>query len=200
MTALNVQFATMITMICGGFYLGMALDTFRRLTANLRRPIWLIYTTEIGFWLMQTAVLFIMLFTANKGEIRFYIFVAGLLGFATYQVLGKKWYNHLLEVLIRIFVAIVQFISNVFRILIVTPIKGLFTILIAVLLFLIQAIVTIIQFLLKIIFLPFKWLFAILWHLMPKRARNFMHKCSGVYSTMKKSCSKVLKWIKFRRR
>ncbi|WLV24766.1 spore cortex biosynthesis protein YabQ [Aciduricibacillus chroicocephali] len=200
MTSLNVQFATMITMIGGGFYLGMALDTFRRLTINLRRPIWLLYTTEIGFWLLQTAILFIMLFTANKGEIRFYIFFAGLLGFAAYQVLGRKWYRQLLEILIRIFMAIVRFIANAVRILIVIPIKGLFAIIVAVLLFLIQAIVTVIRFLLIVIFLPIKWLFAILWRLMPKRARNFVHKWCKVYSTMKESCSKFLKWIKFRRR
>lgn len=200
MTSLNVQFVTMLMMVGGGFYLGMALETYRRLCLNWRRPAWLLFTTEILFWLIQTLVLFSMLFKANNGEIRLYIFVACLLGFAAYQVLGRKWYKAVLEVMIRVGLAIGRFIANSIRILIIAPIKGLFTILIAILLFLIQTIVSIIRLLLKIILFPIKGIFAIIWRLMPKSARNFVSKFGSVYSTMKESCSKFLKWIKLRRR
>lgn len=200
MISLNVQFMTMLTMILGGFYLGIALDTFRRFSKYWRRPVWLLYTMEVLFWLMQTVILFYLLFTANQGEIRMYIFAAALLGFAAYQALAKKIYKRLLEHLIQIISAIIRFIANVIRILIIVPIKGLITIVLAILLFLIQAILTILQFLLKILFLPFKWIFAIIWRLLPKSAKKFVHKCKGLYSTMKESCIKALKWIKLKRR
>jgi len=200
MNSLNVQFMTMLTMICGGFYLGMALDTFRRFSIYWRRPVWLLYTIEVLFWLIQTVILFYLLFTANQGEIRMYIFAAALLGFAAYQALAKKVYRQLLEYLIRIISAIIRVFVNIVRILIIVPIKGLITIVLAVLLFLIQAVLTIVGFILKIILLPFKWIFAIVWRLLPKSAKNFVHKYQGLYSTMKESCIKCLKWIKLKRR
>jgi len=200
MISLNVQFMTMLTMILGGFYLGIALDTFRRFSMYWRRPVWLLYTMEVLFWLMQTIILFYLLFTANQGEIRVYIYAATLLGFAAYQALAKKIYKRLLEHLIQIISAIIHFIANIIRILIIVPIKGLITIVLAILLFLIQAILTILQFLLKVLFLPFKWIFAIIWRLLPKSAKKFVHKCGRLYSTMRESCIKVLKWIKLKRR
>jgi len=200
MIALDIQFVTMLVMMLGGFYLGMALDTFRRFSPYWRRPLWLLFVMEAGFWLSQTAFLFYLLFRANHGELRVYIFVACLLGFAAYQALAKKLYKRILEHLIRAVAALIRFVRRVIEILLITPIKGLFTIVIAILLFLIQAVLTVLQFLLKVILLPFKWIFAIVWRLLPKSAKNFVHKIANLYSTIKARCIKCLKWFRFKRR
>src|SRR5699024_11891782 len=36
---------------------------------------------ELGFWFIQTAVLFYILFKVNEGELRIYVFLACLLGY-----------------------------------------------------------------------------------------------------------------------
>lgn len=200
MIPLNVQFATIISMIAGGFYLGMALETFRRFSHHWRRPAWLLFTMEIGFWLTQTAVLFYILFRANHGELRAYIFIAGLLGFAMYQALAKTLYRNLLELLIRIVQVLYRFIKRLVEILLIAPVKGILSILAAAVLFVIQLVISILHLAAKIIWLPARWILSIVWRLLPNRAKNFLHKFSRLYSTMKDRCSKLVRWIKDKRR
>src|SRR5699024_8882996 len=47
------------------------------------------YVMEICFWLTQTFLLFYVLFRINGGELRVYVFLACLLGFAMYQALAS---------------------------------------------------------------------------------------------------------------
>src|SRR5699024_5518630 len=69
---------TMLTMIAGGVYLGFAFETYRRLTRGLRKNWLFLYVLELGFWFIQTAVLFYILFKVNEGELRIYVFLACL--------------------------------------------------------------------------------------------------------------------------
>src|SRR5690625_5859173 len=73
---LNVQFLTMLFMVVSGFYLGIALETFRRFSPLWRhRPV-LVYIFEVSFWLIQTFIIFYVLYKVNAGELRVYIFLA----------------------------------------------------------------------------------------------------------------------------
>src|SRR5690625_1760968 len=82
---LDTQFLTMIFMVLGGLYLGIAKDTFRRFSPYWKNKRFINYAMEICFWLTQTFLLFYVLFRINGGELRFYVFLACLLGYAMFQ-------------------------------------------------------------------------------------------------------------------
>lgn len=109
---LSVQFTTMAVMVLSGIYLGLAQDTFRRISVHWKKRPIISYSFEIGFWLLQTLIVFYVLFLVNSGEIRFYIFLACLLGFSFYQALLKTIYRQMLERLISVFRAIYKFLNK----------------------------------------------------------------------------------------
>src|SRR5699024_11472846 len=112
---LNVQFLTMMSMVAGGFYLGIMLDTFRRLTRSWTSHFIVTTIVEVCFWLIQTFILFYILFLVNGDELRAYVFIACLLGFSAYQVVGKRWYMKLLERILSIDVAVYRFVTLLIR-------------------------------------------------------------------------------------
>ncbi|WP_099158888.1 spore cortex biosynthesis protein YabQ [Virgibacillus ndiopensis] len=197
---LSVQFMTMIAMVIAGFYLGMVQDTYRRFTKHWKGKLFLTYFMEISFWLSQTLILFYVLFRVNAGELRFYVFLACLLGFAAYQGLASNLYKRLLERVIKIVLMCYRFIKNLVQMIIIAPIKYVIQILITVILFIGHLLLTIFLFIVKLIYTPLKWIFMTIYRILPKNFQNFLHKLAGFYSTMKNICIKWLKYFKFKGR
>ncbi|GGJ57191.1 spore cortex biosynthesis protein YabQ [Virgibacillus salexigens] len=198
--SLSTQFLTMITMIAGGFYLGLIQDTFRRFSAYWKDRRIMTYLMEVCFWLTQTMLLFYILFRINGGELRFYIIAACLLGFTFYQAVAANIYKKLLEYLIHIAANIYRFIENVVQALIISPIKWVVKLVYAIVLWLIKIIGTILLFILTVIITPFKWFFQLIYRLLPEKIQLYIFKVAGFYSTMKNICIKVMKYVKFKRR
>src|SRR5699024_7249858 len=147
---LDGQFMTIITMVLGGFYLGTAHDTFRRLSIHWRQRTLLMYTLEISFWLIQTLVLFYLLFLVNNFALRFYLFLPVLLGYAAYQSMAATFFKRILEWMIYLVKAVWHFVSQDGQALAVTSGKWLVHVLAVFILFLLRMISTICLFLLKL--------------------------------------------------
>ncbi|MFC4558564.1 spore cortex biosynthesis protein YabQ [Virgibacillus kekensis] len=197
---LSVQFLTMISMVLGGFYLGLSLDTFRRFSVYWRKKKVLLYFMEISFWLTQTVLLYYLLFRVNSGELRFYVFIACLLGFSMYQVLASTIYQRLLEHLIRIGIGIYQFAKNTFLAIVVAPIIYIVKMLVAIIVFIASILWTIIRYIVTFIFVPVAWVFSALHRLLPKNIRNFLHTVAGFYSKMENIFKKWKKYLTIKRR
>ncbi|WP_164670631.1 spore cortex biosynthesis protein YabQ [Virgibacillus doumboii] len=197
---LSVQFLTMISMVLGGFYLGIIQDTHRRFSIHWKQNKFLTYFMEISFWLTQTMLLYYVLFQVNSGELRFYVFAANLLGFSIYQVFAANAYKRFLEHVIRVCLNVYQFIEKVVQRLIITPVKFLIQLLITTVLFLANLLMTVIRYVAKIIFTPISWLFQRLFRLLPKNIQNYLHKLAGFYSTIENIVKKWLKYFPFKRR
>lgn len=197
---LSVQFITMIAMVLSGFYLGIIRDTYMRFTPYWKKRIILTYFMEICFWLTQTVLLFYVLFRVNGGELRLYIFAACLLGFSIYQVFAANSYKKILEQIIRVLTATYRFIERIIRVLIIAPIVWIVKALLLLIVFLLQAVGTILLFVLKVLILPIKWVLQLVYYLLPKPIKNYLYKIAGFYSTMKNICIKWVKYIKFKRR
>lgn len=191
---LDVQFLTMVSMVLGGFYLGMALDTFRRFTPHWKNNRFLIYFLEIVFWLTQALILFYILYRVNYGELRVYIFVAVCLGFAMYQALAATMYRRLLDVMIRIVVNIYRFITKVIYYLLVMPIKWLITMSITIILLIVRLLINMLQFAIKLIWTPIKWILLGIYRLLPQKVKKIVHKMAGFYSIMKNT---LIRWTRF---
>lgn len=191
---------TMLAMVLGGFYLGMILDTFRRASPHWKNSVFLTYFMEISFWFSQTLLLFYILYRVNAGELRFYVFVACLLGFASYQALAATAYKRLLEHMIRIALSIYRFFAKAIHVLVVTPIVFVFTLIFSAVAYTIQVLFIVLLTIGKIIFAPFKWVSMLIYGLLPEIIKNYLHKIAGFYSTIENICKKWLKYIKFKRR
>ncbi|WP_085993732.1 spore cortex biosynthesis protein YabQ [Oceanobacillus senegalensis] len=193
---LSVQFLTMITMVGSGFYLGMALDTFRRFTPYWKNTVFLNYLMEICFWLTQTIILFYILFQVNAGEIRFYVLIACLLGFSMYQVFAANIYKRMLEHMIRVVTAIYQFFKRLVQALIIQPIIWMVTVLITIVVGLATALWKVVLFIAKLLFAPIRWIAKVIYYLLPKSFKNFLQQIAGFYSKIKNIIFKWLKYIK----
>ena len=72
-----------------GSLFGATLDTYNRFLNRNARKRWLVFLNDVLFWILQALFIFYILFSVNFGEVRFYIFIALLCGFAGYQALLK---------------------------------------------------------------------------------------------------------------
>lgn len=197
---LDVQFITMIAMMIGGFYLGVASDTFRRLCVYWKQRVVLKYFMEIGFWLTQTLLLYYVLFQANSGELRFYVFVALLLGFAMYQALAANMYKRLLEYLIGIIVQIYRFLVKVTRVIIIIPVTFLIQLIITIIVGTATILLKLIRFTFKIVLAPVIWLFRMVFRMLPQSIQKRLHKIAGFYSIIENTCKKWIQKLMSKRR
>lgn len=197
---LDVQFITMISMVAGGFYLGVALDTFRRLSIYWKQRLFLIYFMEISFWLTQTLLLYYVLFLVNSGELRFYVLLAVVLGFSMYRALAANTFKRLLEHVIQITAAIYRFLENMIQTVIMTPITFIVQLVVNVVVFTINLLMNVIQYILKIVFILVLWLFRLIFRLLPQTIQRKLHKMAGFYSTIKNTCKKWIRTWKSKRR
>ncbi|WP_309228234.1 spore cortex biosynthesis protein YabQ [Virgibacillus saliphilus] len=195
-----MQFATMIAMVLGGFYLGIIQETFRRFTPYWKEKVIFSYVMEVSFWLTQTVILFYVLFRVNGGEIRVYIFAACLLGFAMYQVFAAGIYKRILERIIRIVAAIYRFFANVVQALILTPITWMVKLIIGIVLWIAGLFASILLFLLKLVYVPIKWILQKIYRLLPEKIQKFLYKLAGIYSIIKNIYNKCRKYMTFKRR
>lgn len=186
---LHVQLLTMIFMVLSGLYLGMALETFRRFSPLWRKNKFLVYFLEICFWLVQTLIIFYVLYRVNAGELRLYIFVACLLGFATYQALIASLYKRLLEQVVKLIAATTRLLKRIVRILILSPIGWIIRTLISTVTFMFFVLFQVITFIL----LPIKWLLQLAYYLLPKKIKEIFHKIVDFYSIIK---NRLIKWVK----
>lgn len=197
---LSVQFTTMAVMVLSGIYLGIAQDTFRRLSIHWKGKKLTSYVLEISFWLLQTLIIFYCLFLVNAGELRLYIFLAGLLGFSCYQALLKSLYKELLERVLTVVQAIFRFIERLITVLIFLPLKWLFLVCSSIVIALFAVVVKLLGFCLKVILFPFRLIGRILMPIIPKSFIKFFHKLQPFYSTIKDILSKGLRYLTFKRR
>lgn len=154
---LTVQLNTMLSMIAMGIWLGAAIDTYGRFTKERRSFHWLTAVNDFLFWFAQGLIVFFVLLNINEGEMRFYIILALICGYAAYRAIFQRKYQVLLEHIINFSIATYRFFRSVFIILIYKPIKTLLKLLYSLCMMLITSLITIILFLLKMLYKPTKW-------------------------------------------
>ena len=180
---LSTQFMTMISMIGMGITFGIALDTYNRFLNRTKRKRWFVFINDVLFWLLQGLVIFYILFLVNRGELRFYIFIALLCGFAAYQSLFKGIYIRLLEIIISTVISIYRFLLKMFYYVIYKPIRSLIVLLIYLLKIVGKGLFSLFNILLKtvlwivkLVLLPVKWIGIIIWKILPKSLKKTVEK------------------------
>ncbi|MBU8908439.1 spore cortex biosynthesis protein YabQ [Desertibacillus haloalkaliphilus] len=165
--SLTVQLSTMIAMSAMGVWLGAAIDTYGRFAKQRRSFHWLVAVNDLLFWLIQGLLVFYVLLQVNQGEMRFYVLLALICGYAGYQALFRNYYQALLERLIRFAILTFRFIRSVIIVLFIRPIKWLLKLLYSLCMMVITATVAVLVFVGKVLLKPLQWLGNALLKLIP---------------------------------
>jgi spore cortex biosynthesis protein YabQ len=200
---LSTQFLTMVWMIGMGVLFGVMFDTYQRFLHRPKRKHWLVFFNDVLFWMIQALIIFYVLFQVNKGEVRLYIFIALLCGFAAYQSLFKRIYLRLLEILITVVISIIKFIKRTFILLIYKPVLGLIKLAILIILFLGRGLFTLVKFICKVLLLCIKLVLRVIgkilfifWYFFPKgikkNVEKFYNRTAGFFEKVK---NYVTRWI-----
>ncbi|TMW69949.1 spore cortex biosynthesis protein YabQ [Alteribacter natronophilus] len=155
---LDVQFETMLVMTVMGIWLGAAMDTYHRFLGSPRQFRWTHLVNDLFFWCAQGLILFYTLLKVNEGEMRFYVLLALLLGYSAYRALFQKAWRQLLEWIIGTVIGMYRLTVKMIRIFVVTPVKWLLQVVLALCMIIISTIWRIVCFLLKVLTLPVRWL------------------------------------------
>jgi spore cortex biosynthesis protein YabQ len=201
---LSTQFLTMLSMIGMGSLFGMMFDTYQRFLDRPNRKSWIVFFNDLLFWVIQALIIFYTLFLVNNGELRFYIFVALLCGFAAYQSLFKGIYLRLLEFIINTVIAIYRFMRRAFLLLIYKPVLGLIQLIISIIILLGRGLFSLVKFILnilwivlKVIWVPIEKIMLLLWKLLPKTIKKSVeklyNKTAGIFMEIKNYLLKLIK-------
>lgn len=139
---LEVQLLTMGHMVGAGMYIGIIYDTYFRVWARPARR-WVEALQDVLFWLANALLIFIWLKNVNDGQVRLYIFLALLLGFAIYKALFQRLYKYVLEKCIMMIVTTINWTKICLNSLIIRPLLFLIHLVVGLLLFFSRPIVKI---------------------------------------------------------
>ncbi|MCM3570795.1 spore cortex biosynthesis protein YabQ [Neobacillus mesonae] len=200
---LSTQFLTMLSMIGMGSLFGAMFDTYQRFLKRPKRKQWIVFLNDLLFWIIQALLIFYTLFLVNQGEIRVYIFLALICGFAAYQSLIKSIYLRMLEWMIQTVISIYRFIKKALRLLIIRPVVGLIQLVTVIVLALGRGLWTLVKFILRVLSFIVKILWGILekillifWRLLPKSLKNSVEKLyNRIAGNFKKITNFIIKWL-----
>jgi spore cortex biosynthesis protein YabQ len=205
---LSTQFFTLLSMIGMGSLFGAMFDTYQRFLNRPKRKQWIVFLNDLLFWIIQAVIIFYTLFLVNNGELRFYIFLALICGFAAYQSLFKGSYLRLLEFTIKTVIAISRLIRKTFQLLIFKPILGLIQLVIIIIIAIGRGLLTLVKFIskvllliVKIILFPIQKILFVFWKLLPKSIKKSVeklyNKTAGIFQRIRNYITKLInRWKK----
>jgi spore cortex biosynthesis protein YabQ len=200
---LSTQFFTLLSMIGMGSLFGAMFDTYQRFLNRPKRKQWIVFINDLLFWIIQAVIIFYTLFLVNNGELRFYIFLALICGFAAYQSLFKGIYLHLLEFVIKSIIAIIRLIKKTFHLLVYKPIVGLIQLIIIIIVAIGRGLLTLVKFIskvllliVKIILFPLQKILWLFWKLLPKSIKKSVeklyNKTAGIFQRIRNYITKLI--------
>ncbi len=188
---LTVQFYTIVSMMLMGIWIGAAVDTYGRFMHPGRWSI-LLFLSDILFWIVHGLLVFFVLLIVNEGEIRIYIFVALLCGYAMYRALFQTLYQRLLNVWIRFSRAVIRFVVQTVQLTIVKPLQTIIQLLIQALLFFGSLLLGFLLFILRSFASLLKGFGRLIWAFIPESLRKSLKKLAGFVKIVQ---NKIKKWF-----
>jgi spore cortex biosynthesis protein YabQ len=190
---LTTQLYTMLSMVGMGIWLGMSLDTYNRFSRYKKRLHWLRFINDLIFWIVQGLILFFILLEVNEGEVRFYIFIALLCGYAAYKGLFESYYKRALEIIIRIAVSTYRFLVRLVNVLLIHPSKVILQLLFSLGKMIVNMLLSILLFMFGVLIFPLKSIGRLIWRSIPKEKWNKFKNKAGFFLRMK---NRVKNWFR----
>ena len=99
---LSTQIRTFLLIVTTGIVLGILFDTYRVLRRRFRPP-WLVTSlTDLLYCLLASAIAFTALLAGNWGELRFYVYIALLVGIIAYYRLVSQYVMKFIMALLQL--------------------------------------------------------------------------------------------------
>jgi spore cortex biosynthesis protein YabQ len=190
--SLTVQLQTMLAMVAMGGWLGVAIDTYSRLIRGRCWNKWITVINDGLFWILQGLFVFYVLLQINDGEMRLYILLALLCGYASYRALLFNVYMKILEAIIQGVIRTYYFFKKMLFIFVINPVKVLLKFLYKLCMMIIGMVITVIFFLLKVVYTPFVWIGRGIWWLLPKEKLKKLKSKLGFF---KKVQNYIKRWF-----
>ena len=115
---LTGQVLTFTITILTGIFLGVLFDFYRVLRGKCKPKALMTWCTDLLYWLLATAVVFIALVFSNWGELRFYVFIGILSGLGLYynwlSLYAMRLFSNVIRLIITGFSLIKKVIIGVF--------------------------------------------------------------------------------------
>lgn len=119
---LHTQWLTLLWMFACGGILGIAFDSYRVVSGQFRFPRWSIHVFDLFYWLAASLFVFRVLYHANQGEIRFYVFLGLFIGVWIYFLFLSVLTERFMVMLISIVKWIYRVMVRITQLLIIKPI------------------------------------------------------------------------------
>jgi spore cortex biosynthesis protein YabQ len=170
------------------------------------RAHWIVFINDLLFWIVQSLIIFYVLLLVNEGELRFYIFLAILCGYAAYQSLFRTIYLKVLEWLIWFVTRLYRFFVQLCRYVIIRPIQLLLQTLLVLILFIGKLLLSLLRLSFRILLqlarlslAPFRWTGLIIWKITPPHWKRTCTKIfaylTGIIRQVKNMKDSVVKWV-----
>lgn len=102
-----------------GILIGILFDIFRVLRKSFKTADIITYIQDVLFWILTGFILLYSVFTFSNGEIRFYMFLGVFIGGLVYMLMFSKYFININVKIVSIFKFIIQKIISI----IIFPIK-----------------------------------------------------------------------------
>lgn len=184
-------------MLMSGLALGLVFDSYRVVAGQFKFPRWTLPVFDLLYWLTATVFVFQMLVKGNQGELRFYVVLGLAAGAWLYAVFLSRITIAIVKWLVTALKAVWRFARRCVHVLVVLPLKAIWTGVKALTLFFISSA----MFLLKIVlqclrplWLLIAWLFRPL--VMPLWNRFGMtERCKGIWRGLISAGKRISVWL-----
>ncbi|TDQ34219.1 spore cortex biosynthesis protein YabQ [Aureibacillus halotolerans] len=194
---ITLQMASLLAMVAAGIWVGLSVDTYKRIWRHYIRNMWMKGLHDIIFWVLQGVLVFFLLWHVNYGELRFYLLLAMLLGVSMYQTLLKRAYLTMLNALLSCILTLVRILRQACLLLIIRPIVWVASVIWAIIAFIVGGIGKILYHLLRIVFfLPIRWGLLLIWRLLPIKTRQHFVVVAGKCMSFKNTITQLVKKLR----
>ncbi|MCR6098400.1 spore cortex biosynthesis protein YabQ [Salipaludibacillus agaradhaerens] len=122
---LDIQMVSMVSSVATGIWLGASFDTYERISGKRHMFKWTRIMNDFLFWVAQALLYFILLLNINNGEVRVYLLLSIILGYAVYRAIFEGVYRRVLERVLKVIHAVYMFLVHLTYVIFINPIKGL---------------------------------------------------------------------------
>ncbi|GIQ67290.1 hypothetical protein XYCOK13_01140 [Xylanibacillus composti] len=119
----------MLAMFVCGSALGIVVDVYRTTARELHMPRLFTPLIDAVFWVAATWAVFRTLLASNEGELRFYVFLALVIGLWFYFKTASSWIQSLVVKVIDTGKRLLRLLIRLFRLLVIRPVIGLYRLL-----------------------------------------------------------------------
>lgn len=183
-------------MIAMGLVIGMNLDFYHRVTIRFVKAFWTRMCWDLLFWMAQVLLVFYVLLRVNEGELRFYIFLALIVGFWIYRRHGRKPFLRWMEVGFSFVKWVKRVCIGIIRVFVVSPVKFLLKLIISSVMIGLTICGNVLMFILNLLLFPLKIIARLLRPMVKKfLPRSFVNLIERTFQIIKK---RVKQWRIFK--